>query len=73
VAAVQAVDHGRGLARHLEEDLAAGVGMRLGHRHAALGQVLHQPQVKGQLLGPSGARTASARSMRWPSGVQSTK
>jgi hypothetical protein len=51
VAAVQAVDDGRRLAGHLEEDLAAGVGMRLRHRHAALGQVLHQPQVEGQLLG----------------------
>lgn len=51
VAAVQAVHDGRGLAGDLEQDLAGRVGVRLGHRHAALGEVLHQPQVEGQLLG----------------------
>ena len=39
-----------------------GVGLRRGHRDAALRQVLHQVQVEGQLLEASAARTASARS-----------
>ena len=44
------------------QQLAAAIGMRPRHRDAALGEVLHQPQVEGQLRVRPGARTASARS-----------
>ena len=39
------------LAAQVVEDVAVAIGLRVGHRDAALGQVLHQVQVEGQLLG----------------------
>ena len=66
VLARQAVDHRGGLALEREQEAAGGVGLRPGHRQAAVGQVLHQLQVERQLARRSGARTASARSApRW--------
>ncbi|MNV67615.1 hypothetical protein D3C71_1604210 [compost metagenome] len=51
-AAAQAVDHGRGLAAHAQQDVAAlAIGLRIGHGNAGMREVLHQVQVERQLLG----------------------
>jgi hypothetical protein len=48
----QPVDEGRGLAAHAVHDVALRVGTRVGHGQATLREVLHQVQVKRQLLWP---------------------
>ena len=46
----QPVDQRRRLAAQAVQDPAFAVGPRFGHRQAVPGQVLHQLQVKGQLV-----------------------
>ena len=48
--AAQASHHCGRLAQHGVQDDTAGIGHRLGHGEATLRQVLHQAQVKRQLL-----------------------
>jgi len=47
----QSVHHGRRLAIERVHDIAIAVGGGVGNGYAMVGQVLHQPQVKRQLLG----------------------
>ena len=46
----QLVHYGSRFAVHGVQHIAIAVGGRVGYRDAALGQVLHQEQIKGQLL-----------------------
>ncbi len=48
--AIQAVDHGGGLALQAVDHIAIAVGGRVRHPHVMVGQVLHQAQVEGKLL-----------------------
>ncbi len=48
--ALQAVHHGGRFAVEAVQHIAIAVGRRVGHGNAVQGQVLHQPQVKRQLL-----------------------
>ena len=50
VAPGQLVDHCGRLAGQRVQEVAVGVGLRFGHRDAALREVAHQAQVEGQLL-----------------------
>ena len=48
--ALEAIDDGSRFAVQAVQHMALAVGSRVGHRYAVPGQVLHQPQVKRQLL-----------------------
>lgn len=48
--ALEAVHHGSGFAAQAVQHIAIAVGRRVGHGNAMHGQVLHQPQVKRELL-----------------------
>ena len=46
----QSVDHGGGFVQQGEQNIALVVGLGVGHGHTALGQMLHQVQIKRQLF-----------------------
>ena len=51
MAPAQLVDNGRWLAGKLEQDAAISIGLRIGYGQTMRCQMLHQLQVKRQLLG----------------------
>jgi len=48
--AIQTIDHGRWLIGHRVQDVAIGVGSRVGNRNAFVCQMFHQKQIEGQLF-----------------------